>query len=192
MSMSMSMSMSCMYVCPCPSIHVCACVKTLQDLPARHATVAHTRHRHTSETSKQPNTNGRTRQGTMAWWAWMDGGRGSTWTKQSHTSQPRTGHTREPDPTHLKLRHRTTRGTATHERTHTKQTSFTHTHTPRDRRTMSEDDTARLTRTHTLSHAPGGPSPARSPPTTPPAPPPVAPPAAAPAAPARSGRAGGG
>ena len=31
-------------------------VITLQDLPVRHATVAHTRHQHTSETTKQPNT----------------------------------------------------------------------------------------------------------------------------------------
>ena len=41
-------------------------------------------------------------------------------------SQPRTGHTREPDPTHLKLKHETTRGTPTHESTH--QTDLTHTH----------------------------------------------------------------
>ena len=33
-----------------------------------------------------------------------------------YTSQPRTGHTREPDPTHNELKHTTTRKTATHER----------------------------------------------------------------------------
>ena len=33
-------------------------------------------------------------------------------------SQSRTGHTREPDPTHLKLKHETTRGTPTHESTY--------------------------------------------------------------------------
>ena len=31
-------------------------------------------------------------------------------------SQPRTGHTREPDPTHNELKHTITRKTATHER----------------------------------------------------------------------------
>ena len=31
-------------------------------------------------------------------------------------SQPRTGHTREPDPKHNALKHTTTRKTATHER----------------------------------------------------------------------------
>ena len=36
-------------------------------------------------------------------------------------SQPRTGHTREPDPTHNELKHTTTRKTATHERTPDKE-----------------------------------------------------------------------
>ena len=47
-------------------------------------------------------------------------------------SQPRTGHTREPDPTHNELKHTITRKTATHERNpdtpHVHK--HTHTHTP--------------------------------------------------------------
>ena len=39
------------------------------------------------------------------------------------TSQPRTGHTREPDPTRNELKHTTTRKTATHERTPQKNLS---------------------------------------------------------------------
>ena len=38
-------------------------------------------------------------------------------TQKALKSQPRTGHTREPDPTHNELKHTTTRKTATHERT---------------------------------------------------------------------------
>ena len=34
-------------------------------------------------------------------------------------SQPRTGHTREPDPTHNELKHTITRKTAAHERNQT-------------------------------------------------------------------------
>ena len=65
-------------------------------------------------------------------------------------SQPRTGHTREPDPTHLKLKHETTRGTPTHESTH--QTDLTHTHLA-TRRTMSiEQTTPPTSRPHSLSH----------------------------------------
>ena len=45
-------------------------------------------------------------------------------------SQPRTGHTREPDPTHNELKHTTTRKTASHERTPDKPHVHTHTHTP--------------------------------------------------------------
>ena len=46
-------------------------------------------------------------------------------------SQPRTGHTREPDPTHNELKHTTTRKTASHERTPAdKPHVHTHTHTP--------------------------------------------------------------
>ena len=50
-------------------------------------------------------------------------------------SQPRTGHTREPDPTHNELKHTTTRNTATHERNRQPMpptqtdTSVVHTHT---------------------------------------------------------------
>ena len=44
-------------------------------------------------------------------------------------SQPRTGHTREPNSTHLKLKRKTTREKPTHERT-PNQTNLTHTHTP--------------------------------------------------------------
>ena len=44
-------------------------------------------------------------------------------------SQPRTGHTREPDPTHNELKHTTTRKTATHERTPDKRTNLTFTRT---------------------------------------------------------------
>ena len=46
-------------------------------------------------------------------------------------SQPRTGHTREPDPTQNELKHTTTRKTATHERTPDKPHVHTHTHTSR-------------------------------------------------------------
>ena len=46
-------------------------------------------------------------------------------------SQPRTGHTREPDPTHNELKHTTTRKTATRERTPDKPHVHTHTHTSR-------------------------------------------------------------
>ena len=53
-------------------------------------------------------------------------------------SQPRTGHTREPDPTHNELKHTTTRKTATHERTPETNLTFTRTHTPPDRRTGTE------------------------------------------------------
>ena len=46
-------------------------------------------------------------------------------------SQPRTGHTREPDPTHSELKHTITRKTATHERNpDTPAHVHTHTHTP--------------------------------------------------------------
>ena len=49
-------------------------------------------------------------------------------------SQPRTGHTREPDPKHNALKHTTTRKTATHERgtprrTQPRRTSRRHAHT---------------------------------------------------------------
>ena len=48
-----------------------------------------------------------------------------------HKSQPRTGHTREPDPTHNELKHTITRKTATHERNpDTPAHAHTHTHTP--------------------------------------------------------------
>ena len=72
-------------------------------------------------------------------------------------SQPRTGHTREPDPTHLKLRHRTTRRTATHERTHTKQTSLTqsHTHTSRSENDVRRRHRPPHTHTHTQPRARG-------------------------------------
>ena len=40
-----------------------------------------------------------------------------------YKSQPRTGHTREPDPKHLEQKHKTTHKTATHERTPDRQTS---------------------------------------------------------------------
>ena len=50
-------------------------------------------------------------------------------------SQPRTGHTREPDPTHNELKHTTTRKTATHKTENAPQTNLTftrsHTHTSR-------------------------------------------------------------
>jgi hypothetical protein len=63
-------------------------------------------------------------------------------------SQPRTGHTREPDPTHNELKHTTTRKTATHERNpgtphvHT----HTHTHTTVERKTPSATHTRERTR----------------------------------------------
>ena len=89
-------------------------------------------------------------------------------------SQPRTGHTREPDPTHNELKHTITRKTAAHERNQTHLT-FTRTHTPLPPHSLSHP--------HARAHPPGEPSPARSPPTSPPAPPPAASPAAVPAAP---------
>ena len=45
----------------------------------------------------------------------------------SSKSQPRTRHTREPDPTHSELKHTTTRKPATHERTPDKPHVHTHT-----------------------------------------------------------------
>ena len=92
-------------------------------------------------------------------------------------SQPRTGHTREPDPTHNELKHtitRLTRKTATHERN--PDTPHVHTHT-------HNTPPHSLSHPHARAHPPGEPSPARSPPTSPPAPPPAASPAAVPAAP---------
>ena len=56
---------------------------------------------------------------------------------------------REPDPTHLKLKHETTRGTPTHG-VHTHQTGASLTHTPHTSR--SENDVKNDTATHTLSH----------------------------------------
>jgi hypothetical protein len=52
-----------------------------------------------------------------------------TGTHATHKSQPRTGHTREPDPKHLEQKHKATHKTATHERTPDRQTSRSHTHT---------------------------------------------------------------
>ena len=104
---------------------------------------------------------GRRPQGVGGGWRWgprpsLSGGGGITRITNrgregsDQKSQPRTGHTREPDPTHLKLRHRTTRRTATHERTHTKQTSLTHSHTHTSR---SENDVRRRHRPpHTHTH----------------------------------------
>ena len=40
----------------------------------------------------------------------------------SNLCKPRTGHTREPDPTHNELKHTTTRKTATHERSNAPNT----------------------------------------------------------------------
>ena len=51
--------------------------------------------------------------------------------------QPRTGHTREPDPTHNELKHTTTRKTATHERNPDAPHVHTHTHTHTSRHTPS-------------------------------------------------------
>ena len=87
-------------------------------------------------------------------------------------SQPRTGHTREPDPTHNELKHTTTRKTATHERTpdkpHVHKGVHTHTHTPPERRTMPINRRHRpASQPHSLSHphararSPVEPSPAR-------------------------------
>ena len=96
---------------------------------------------------------------------------------RSLKSQPRTGHTREPDPTH-KLKHTIIRKTATHERNHNTYThlTFTRTRTPLPPHSLSHP--------HARAHPPGEPSPAPSPPASPPAPPPADSPAAAPAAPA--------
>ena len=67
----------------------------------------------------------------------------------STKSQPRTGHTREPDPTHNELKHTTTRKTATHERTPDKPHVHTHTHTSR-----SENDANQQTTTLRITATP--------------------------------------
>ena len=58
-----------------------------------------------------------------------------------HKSQPRTGHTREPDSTHNELKHTTTRKTATHERTPDKPHVHTHTHTSRSENDANQQTT---------------------------------------------------
>ena len=124
-------------------------------------------------------------------------------------SQPRTGHTREPDPTHNELKHTTTRKTATHSPqtnlTHPRQTSRSHaqshTHTSRTEHDANQQTTPpRITATLTQppprasalargtiacasSTDPSASASARKP---------AASPAAAPAAPAQPRQAGGG
>ena len=61
-------------------------------------------------------------------------------------SQPRTGHTREPDPKHNALKHTTTRNTATHERNTDAPHVDTHTHTHTSRHTPSATPTRERTR----------------------------------------------
>ena len=61
-------------------------------------------------------------------------------------SQPRTGHTREPDPTNNALKHTTTRKTATHERNPDAPHVHTHTHTHTSRHTPSATPTRERTR----------------------------------------------
>ena len=63
-------------------------------------------------------------------------------------SQPRTGHTREPDPTHNELKHTITRKTAAHERNQTHLT-FTRTHTPLPPHSLPATEKAP---THSLTH----------------------------------------
>ena len=99
---------------------------------------------------------------------------------------PRTGHTREPDPTHNAP---STQPHAKQQLTNaTRQTSCSHAHTHLPRRTMPINRRHRpasqphsLSHPHARAHSPVEPSPARAPPTAPPAPPPAAStPAAAP------------
>ena len=79
---------------------------------------------------------------------------GGAGTHTGHTSksQPRTGHTRGPDPTHNELKHTITRKTAAHERNQTHLT-LTRTHTPLPPHSLSHP--------HARAHSPGEPSPTR-------------------------------
>ena len=65
-------------------------------------------------------------------------------------SQTRTGHTREPDPTHNELKHTTTRKTAARERTPQTNLTFTRTHTPPEENDANQQTTPpRITATLT-------------------------------------------
>ena len=71
-----------------------------------------------------------------------------------NTRPPRTGHTREPDPTHNELKHTTTRKTATHERTPDKPHVHTHTHTSRNGERCQSTDATAPYHSHTHSATP--------------------------------------
>ena len=67
-------------------------------------------------------------------------------------SQPRTGHTREPNPTNNALKHTTTRKTATHERNPDAPHVHTHTHTHTSRHITSGSATPMRERSRQGNH----------------------------------------